>query len=93
LADKEPDPAPAPEKRERRERKVEPKAEPAKPQPPAEEEPPTRRQRREEAPASTGDCPHEHKFGVDFEKFDICDKCVKWDDCYADSKRLKKLQA
>jgi len=84
LDEKKEQDAPAPERRERRERKVE------KPEQPEE---PRRRRESEEPAKSTGECPHEHKFGVDFEKFEICDKCAKWDDCYAESKRLKKLQA
>lgn len=33
-------------------------------------------------------CPHGHRFGVDTEKFDICDTCDEWSDC-SDAKDSK----
>ncbi len=42
-------------------------------------------------PNTTKDrCPHDHKYGIDFEKFDECPDCVLWDDCYEANKKLKK---
>jgi hypothetical protein len=41
-------------------------------------------------PVATGGkdkCPHKHKFGTDFEKFDECPDCKLWDDCYDVNKK------
>lgn len=36
----------------------------------------------EKKPGKSSDrCPHEHKFGVDTDKYDECNKCKIWDDC------------
>lgn len=58
-----------------------------------DEEPPTRTKRSERAEktadADADPCPHGYKFGKDFEKYDKCNDCVKWDDCFDASKKLK----
>jgi hypothetical protein len=90
---------PKQERKERRERKVEkeetkeeetPKRERKEVKEEKEEEPPARKRKEPVEQKTEGDCPHEHTFGKDFEKFDICDKCDKWDDCYDANKKLKK---
>ena len=76
------------EKTERRSRRSEP--EPEKEKEPEEK---SRRSREVEKSESKDDdekCPHKMKFGKDFEKADICDKCEIWDDCYDENKKLKK---
>ena len=45
------------------------------------EEPVPTRVRREREPATKDRCPYGHKFGIDTEKFDDCDKCEIWADC------------
>jgi len=55
-----------------------------------EEEPSARKRKDPVEEKSGGECPHDHVFGKDFEKFDICDKCDKWDACYDANKKLKK---
>jgi hypothetical protein len=75
------------EKTERRSRRSE--LEPEKEEVPKEE----RRSRRSEVKeeeTSGEKCPHGMKFGKDFEKADICDKCEMWDACYDLNKKLKK---
>jgi len=44
-----------------------------------EEEKPTKRKSR--TSKSKNKCPHGHKFGVDTDDHDECDKCDVWDDC------------
>ena len=79
------------EKTERKSRRSEPEPEKEKEKEPEKEE---RRSRRSESEKSESDtkekCPHGLHFGKDFEKEDICDKCVLWDDCYDANKKLKK---
>jgi hypothetical protein len=53
---------------------------------PEEEKKPIRRTRPEKEPEkkpgkSSDRCPHGHKFGVDTDKYDDCNKCKIWDDC------------
>lgn len=36
------------------------------------------------------DCPHDHRFGVDTDKFDECEECKVWDLCAAALKKNKK---
>jgi hypothetical protein len=52
---------------------------------------PTRTATRTSPTATSGKdkCPHKHKFGVDFEKFDECPDCKLWDDCYDVNKKKK----
>lgn len=35
-------------------------------------------------------CPHGHKFGVDTEKYDICDSCDVWEKCIEEKERNEK---
>ena len=37
-----------------------------------------------------GDCPFNHKFGKDVDKFDDCDDCDKWDKCRKAKMAMKK---
>jgi len=41
----------------------------------------TRNTPQKPQPNNSG-CPHGHQLGKDFEKFDECGDCEKWDDCY-----------
>lgn len=56
-------------------------------QPPDEEEeedPPPKKKRKGD------DCPYDHEFGVDTDKFDDCDECEVWDQCAAQLKKNKR---
>lgn len=78
------------EKTERRSRKSEPEPE-KEPEEKLEEKPRRSREVEKEEKSDTKErCPHGMKFGKDFEKADICDKCAIWDDCYDANKKLKK---
>ena len=61
-----------------------------------EEEPPVEEKEEPTAeettqPAGDGQCPSDHVFGVDLEKFPAdCGSCAKWDDCADESDRLKR---
>lgn len=82
IATPEPEPEPAPVRRQSR---------PA-PEPESEPEPaaPVRRTVRGEAKGVTktsDKCPHGHKFGVDTDMFDECDKCQIWDDCIEEKEK------
>lgn len=81
---------PEPEKEEKTERKSR-RSEPEKEKEPEKEERRSRRSEPEkEETGGKEKCPHGLHFGKDFEKEDICDKCVLWDDCYDANKKLKK---
>jgi len=50
---------------------------------------PIRRRGKKESetkPKSKNKCPHGHKFGVDCEEYEDCDKCDVWEDCMDASK-------
>jgi hypothetical protein len=36
------------------------------------------------------ECPEGHKFGKDADKFDDCEDCAVWNECYAEKKKSKK---
>ena len=45
------------------------------------EEAPKEERKRRGRPAPENPCPYNHKFGIDIEKSDDCQKCEKWDPC------------
>ena len=89
----EPEPAPRSRRAIKPEPEEEDEPEPAprarkvsKPEPEEEDEPepaPKRSSKKEEPAPKSGKekCPHGHRFGVDTDTFDDCDKCEIWDDC------------
>ena len=54
-----------------------------------EEEAPTRTKRSQKTEDDENPCPSGFRFGKDFEKYDECDDCPKWDPCFDASKKLK----
>jgi hypothetical protein len=82
-----PEPEPEEDKPVRRHARTEaaPKSEPE-----PEEDKPVRRTVRGEAKAEESEkCPYKHRFGIDTDKFDDCDKCKIWDDCIEEKEKGK----
>ena len=75
----EPEEEPEPEEKPTRRRK-QPEPEPEE-EPEEEPEPPARKRQSPKSTNKDERCPHGHRFGVDTDQFDECDRCKIWDDC------------
>ena len=67
-----------PEEKETPKRKTVRRRSAAKEEPEEEKKETSKRSKRSK---DNPDCPYKHKFGEDFEKFDDCAECEKWDEC------------
>ena len=51
-----------------------------------EDEKPVQRKRK----TNVNQCPNDHTFGKDTDKFEDCEDCELWNDCYAAKRKNKK---
>jgi hypothetical protein len=60
------------------------------PEPDDDPEPPVRKRKKDPEPDDEKQtCPHGFKFGKDCEKYDECDDCEIWNDCYDEQQKGK----
>jgi len=99
--DPEPDPDDDPEPPTRRRKKTDPELDPdddppvrrkktdPEPDPDDDPEPPARTKKGKAKDDDAQKCPHGFKFGRDCEKYDECEDCDIWNDCYDAQQQMK----
>jgi len=80
---------PKKEKKSKKEKEVEPEEEAApKKEKKSKKDKKEKKSKKDKTPKN--ECPYDHKFGKDCDKFDDCADCAVWNECKAEKKSLKK---
>jgi hypothetical protein len=92
--DKEDAPVETEEKENKKDKKKKKKAKESEPEQESEEEQETKKDKKKKKKKGKKEekleCPYNHKFGKDCDKFEDCADCELWNECKAEKKALKK---
>ena len=77
-----------PKKKDKKKKKKEKEAEPEEAEEVTKKD--KKKKKKDKKKDDELECPYDHKFGKDCDKFDDCADCELWNECKAEKKRLKK---